>query len=52
MKRWRAKDDDFETEFKILKLMEEMGATSLFANIGCGTKPAGKVSKNLCNGSK
>lgn len=37
MKRWRAKDDDFETEFKILKLMEEMGATSLFANIGCGT---------------
>ena len=37
MKRWRAKDDDFETEFKILELMEEMGATSLFANIGCGT---------------
>ncbi len=34
---WRAKEEDFETEFKTLALTEEIGATSLFANIGCGT---------------
>jgi len=37
LKRWQAKEEDFETEFKKLELMEEMGATSLFANIGVGT---------------
>ena len=45
MKRWYAKDDDFETAFRILNLAEEMGATSLFANIGCGTSLLEKYTK-------
>lgn len=34
MKRWHAKSEDFETKFKELNLSDEIGATSLFANIG------------------
>lgn len=45
MKRWHAMEDDFETEFKKLELTEEMGATSLFANIGCGTSLLEKHTK-------
>ena len=45
MERWYAKNGDFETEFKTLELLEEMGATSLFANIGCGTSLLEKYTK-------
>lgn len=37
LKRWHAKEEDFENNFKVLNLHKEMGATSLFANIGVGT---------------
>lgn len=45
MKRWHAKEEDFEAEFKTLELTEEVGATSLFANIGCGTSLLEKYTK-------
>lgn len=45
LKRWKAKEEDFETEFKKLELTEEMGVTSLFANIGVGTSLLEKYTK-------
>lgn len=45
MKRWYAKSEDFETEFKELNLTDEIGATSLFANIGVGTSLLEKHTK-------
>ena len=45
MKRWYAKPEDFETETKELKLTKEIGATSLFANIGIGTSLLEKNTK-------
>ena len=45
LKRWHAKEEDFETVFKTLELMEEIGATSLFANIGVGTSLLEKYTK-------
>lgn len=45
MKRWHAKSEDFETEFKELNLTDEIGATSLFANIGIGTSLLEKHTK-------
>ena len=45
LKRWYAKEEDFETEFKVPELAEEMGATSLFANIGVGTSLLEKYTK-------
>lgn len=37
LRKWRAKDTDFETTDKTLTLEKQMVATSLFANIGIGT---------------
>ena len=37
LKRWRAKDDDFETAVTQLELAQELKACSLFCNIGVGT---------------
>lgn len=45
MKRWHAKSEDFETKFKELNLSDEIGATSLFANIGIGTSLLEKHTK-------
>lgn len=45
MKRWHAKSEDFETKFKELNLTDEIGATSLFANIGIGTSLLEKHTK-------
>ncbi|MBR1373224.1 DNA cytosine methyltransferase [bacterium] len=42
---WHAQEEDFETEFKTLELTEEIGATSLFANIGVGTSLLEKHTK-------
>ncbi len=37
LKRWRTKDDDFETAVTQLELARELKACSLFCNIGVGT---------------
>ena len=36
-KKWRGRNDDFETAIKLLELSEELKACSLFCNIGIGT---------------
>ena len=37
LKKWRAKDEDFEATFKKFESTEEIKACSLFCNIGVGT---------------
>ena len=37
LKKWRAKDEDFEATFKKFESTEEIKACSLFCNIGAGT---------------